>query len=54
VPGEGRSPNGPAIEEQQMDPAESATILALPGLGAADVESEDASKIADNELTGAA
>jgi hypothetical protein len=33
LPGEGRSPNSPAIGEQQMDPAESATILALPGGG---------------------
>ena len=39
---------------EQMDPIESATILALPVLGSADVESEDASEAADSELTGAA
>ena len=54
MPGEDRSPNGPAIEEQQMDPAESATILALPGVGLAEVESDDASEIKDDELTGTA
>jgi hypothetical protein len=38
-----------------MDPAESATILALPMIvGLADVEIDDASKIAEDELTGAA
>jgi DNA recombination protein RmuC len=39
---------------EQMDPAESATILALPNVGLADVESDDASEVKDDELTGAA
>ena len=36
-----------------MEPAESATILALPGVGLA-VAGEDTSEIRDDELTGAA
>ena len=38
------SPNSLAIGEKQMDPIESATILALPAMGSAEVESEDASE----------
>jgi hypothetical protein len=47
-------PNSLAIGEQQMDPAESATILALPAVGLAEVESDAASEIKDDELSGAA
>jgi len=47
------SPNSLAIGEKQMEPAESATILALPGVGLA-VAGEDTSEIRDDELTGAA
>jgi hypothetical protein len=37
-----------------MDPAESATILALPNVGSADAARDGASEIPDDELTGAA
>jgi hypothetical protein len=39
---------------EQMDPSESATILALPAVGLADVESDDTSEVTDDKLTGAA
>ena len=37
-----------------MDPAESATIPALPGVGMADVAGDGARKVIEDELTGAA
>ena len=37
-----------------MDPAESATILALPGVGAADKAGDDMGEVTEDELTGAA
>jgi DNA recombination protein RmuC len=39
---------------EQMDPAESATILALPGVGLAEVEGDDTSETPASEMTGAA
>jgi len=48
------SPNSLAIREKQMDPAESATILALPGVGAADKAGDDMGEVTEDELTGAA
>ena len=39
---------------EQMDPIESATILALPAVGLVEVESDDTGEIKDDELTGAA
>ena len=39
---------------EHMDPAESATILALPGTGVGDKTGDDAGEITEDELTGAA
>jgi hypothetical protein len=52
VLGEGRSPNGPAIGEQQMDLKESATILALPAAEGQSDEVEESEGM--QELPGAA
>jgi len=48
---ERQRPNSLAIGEKQMDPVESATILALPGVGLAAVEGSDANEVTDEELT---
>jgi hypothetical protein len=47
-------PNSPANGEQQMDPAESATILALPGVGAEEPEGDDESETPDEQVAGVA
>jgi hypothetical protein len=53
MPGEGRSPNSPAIGEKQMDPIESATLLALPAAEGQNEEVEE-SEVQERELPGAA
>ena len=52
LPGEGRSPNSPAIGEQQMDAVESAQILSLPASSDCEVEERGDDNI--NQMPGAA
>jgi hypothetical protein len=49
-----RRPKSPANGEQQMDPVESATILALPGVGSAVPAGEEIGDAGSESLPGAA